>query len=187
MTKTPLVALPLAFAAACTDDPVSYSAPVGITLQVRSNDVATDGTMTLDKMITTESGNPYGKFIGDAQTKLGHDPSLIELDSVSLTLDTTKSTNVASLDQVMTGDSFASFVINDTDTVLAAAKFTNPTGIGPFAGSSTFDMTTLAEADIDKLVGGSFKVALDAPAAAGFEALGADAVLQLTFTFSAFE
>jgi hypothetical protein len=187
MTKTPLVAVvPLLFAA-CTDDPVSYSAPVGITLQVRSNDVATDGTIALDKMITTESGNPYGKFISDAQQKLGKNPSLIELDSVTLSLDTTKSTNVTLLEQIMIGESRTSFVLNDTDTVIDAARFTNPTSAGPFNGTATFDMTPLAEADVEKLLGGSFKVQLNAAAAPELASTDADAVLQLTFTFSAYE
>jgi len=187
MTKTPLVALPLVFAAACADDPVSYSAPVGIVLQVKSNDIASDGTMALDKMITTESGNPYGKFISDAEAKLGHAPSLIELDSATLTLDASKSTNITLLEQVLTGDVATSFVLNDTNTVLDAAHFANPTGAGLFNGASAFDMTTLSNDDVTMLIGGSFKVQLDAAAAGAFSSTGGEAVLQLTYTFSAYE
>jgi len=187
MTKTSLVALPLVFAAACTDDPVSYSAPVGITVQVKSNDISGDGRMALDKMITTENGNPYGKFIGDAEAKLGRAPSLIELDSATITLDVSKSSGVTALEQVLSGDVATTFVLNDTNTILDAAHFATPTGAGPFNGTSAFDMTTLSDDDITKLIGGSFKVQLDAAAAPAFSSAGADAVLQLTYTFSAYE
>jgi hypothetical protein len=40
---------------------------------------------------------------------------------------------------------------------------------------------------MSKLLGGSFKVVIRGPAAATFEAAGADADLQLTLTFAAYE
>ena len=61
MTKLPLALCALA---ACGSDPVSFSEPVGIELKAKSGDV-TNAAMTEQKDITTESGNPYGKFTSD--------------------------------------------------------------------------------------------------------------------------
>jgi hypothetical protein len=184
MTKTPLLAL--VALAACGDDPVSYSAPVGIELKAKSGEVSSSNTLTPEKGITTESGNPYAKFISDAQTKLGRDPGLIELDKVTLTLGA-QSSNVVGLEQVMTGDVYVSFLTNDSNNTFVAAHFDAPTGLGPYAGHSSFDWTAVGDQDVEKMLGGSFKVVLNAPAAAEFGTKGAEAILQLTFTFSAFE
>lgn len=63
----PLVVFALFGVAACSDDPVSYSAPVGINLKAKSGDVS--GTAISEaKSITTETANPYGAFVGDATT-----------------------------------------------------------------------------------------------------------------------
>ena len=147
---------------------------------------AANNALTPEKGITTESGNPYGKFISDAQAKLGHDPSLIELEKVTITLGA-QSTNVTGLEQVMTGDVYVSFLTNDTNNTFVAAHFGSPTGLGPFEGHSSFDWNAIGEPDVAKMLGGSFKVVLNAPAATEFSTKGAEAVLQLTFTFSAFE
>ena len=184
MTKTPLLALLVL--GACASDPVSYSAPVGIELKAKSGDVSASNALTPDKGITTESGNPYGKFVNDAEAKIGHAPSRIDLEKVTITLGA-QSTNVVGLEDVMTGDATVSFLTNDTNNTFVAAKLASPTGVGPVAGSSTFDWSQIGDPDIDKMLGGSFKVVLNAPAAAGFASKGAEAVLQLTFTFSAFE
>jgi len=69
----------LAVLAACGDDPVSFSAPVGIELKAKSDDVM-NGVITEDKGITTESGNPYGAFINDATARLGRAPGRVEID-----------------------------------------------------------------------------------------------------------
>ena len=184
MTKTPLVALVLF--AACGSDPVNYSAPVGIELKVKSGEVTATNALTPEKGITTESGNPYGAFINDAKAKIGHDPSEIDLEMVTLTLGA-QSTNVSGLEQVMTGDAYVSFLMNDTNNTFVAAHFGSPTGIGPVDGHASFDWSQVGAPDVAKLLAGSFKVVLNAPAAADFSTKGADAVLQLTFTFSAFE
>src|SRR4051812_35810400 len=98
MTKLALILLALA---ACGSDPVSFSQPVGITLKAKSGDV-NNATITENKDVTTESGNPYGAFISDATAKLGgHAPGTIEVNDVTLTLGGT-SQGVATLDQVMT-------------------------------------------------------------------------------------
>jgi hypothetical protein len=183
MTKTPILALVLL--AACGDDPVSFSEPVGIELKAKSGDVA-NMTLTPDKSITTESGNPYGKFIDDAKAKLGKDPGRIELDAVTLTLGA-QSTNVSALEQVMTGDIAVQFLTNDTNNTFVAGHWTSPTGLGPVAGDASFDWDMVGSPDVAKFLGGSFKVVLNAPATTDFSTKGAEASLQLTFTFSAFE
>ena len=115
--------------AACGDDPLSYSGPVAINLKAESG--AVNGTAISDeKGITTESGNPYGAFIGDARTRLGHDPSHVEIDGLQLTLGA-QSTGVTALDQVYTGDVDVLFLMNDTNNTYPAGLFTNPTVPGP--------------------------------------------------------
>jgi hypothetical protein len=188
MSKTPLLAAITALSlAACGDDPVNYSAPVGIELKAKSGDVM-NAAINENKGITTESGNPYGAFITDAMNRLGgRDPSHIELDKLTLTLGG-QSTNVASLDQVMTGDVAVSFLTNDTNNTFVAGHFTSPTGVGPVDASSiTFDWSQVGAPDVAKMLGGSFKVVITAPAAAGYDTKGAEASLELTFTFTAFE
>lgn len=184
MSKTPLLALLLV--AACGDDPVSYSAPVGIELKVKSGEVSSSNALTPEKGITTESGNPYGAFISDAEAKLGRAPGLIELDKVTMTLGA-QSSNVTGLEQVMTGDVYVSFLTNDSNNTFVAAHWPSPTGIGPVEGHSSFDWSSVGSQDVDKMLGGSFKVVLNAPAAADFSTKGAEASLQVTFTFTAFE
>lgn len=184
MTKTPLIALILL--AACGDDPVQFSEPVGIELKAKSGDV-TNSAVKEDKSITTESGNPYGKFIADAMAKLGGaNPSEIDLDKVTLTLGAL-STNVTSLDQVVTGDVVVTFLTNDTNNTFVAAHCMNPTGVGPFDCSVAFDWSQVGSGDVPKMLGGSFKVGITGPSAAGFDTKGAEASLQLTFTFTAFQ
>ena len=186
MSKTLLLAFPVLVLAACGDDPVQFSEPVGIELKAKSGEV-TNMAINTNKGITTESGNPYGKFVSDAMAKLGGaEPSSIEVDKVTLTLGA-QSSNVASLEQVLTGDVYVQFLTNDTNNTFVVAHFASPTGVGPVDGHTQFDWTQVGSADVPKMLGGSFKVVLTGPSAAGFDTKGADASLQLTFTFTAFE
>ncbi len=174
--------------AACGSDPVSYSAPVGINLKAKSSDTM-NGVVSNEKNITTESGNPYAKFITDAKAKLGgRDPSAIEIDKVELFLGAS-STGVTRIGEVFDGPVEILFQVNDSNNSYPAATGLVPatTGPGPTEISTTFDSDTLPEFDYQKLLGGGFKVVLRGPAAAGFSTKGADADLQVTFTFSAFE
>jgi len=183
MQKTPLIALVLF--AACGGDPVNYSAPVGIELKAKSGEVVNNAT-TPDKNINTESGNPYGAFVTEARNKLGHDPGSIELDKVTITLGA-QSTNVTALEQVVTGDVFVKFLTNDTNNTFNAGKWTSPTGPGPVTGDVLFAFDMVGDPDVAKFIGGSFKVVLSATAATDFANKGAEASLQVTFTFTAFE
>jgi hypothetical protein len=171
--------------AACGDDPLSYSAPVAINLKAESG--AVNGTAISDeKGINTESGNPYGAFIGDARARLGHDPARVEIDELRLTLGA-QSEGVTTLEQVYTGDVDVLFLMNDTNNTYSAGRVTNPTGAGPVGVGILFDSTTVSEQDWVKLVGGSFKVVIRGTAATDFASKGAKADLQLAFTFAAFE
>jgi hypothetical protein len=185
MAKTQLFALPVLVLAACGDDPVQFSEPVGIELKAKSGEVV-NNTVDANKGINTESGNPYGAFISEAEVKLGRDPGSIELDKLTLTLGA-QSTNLTGLEQVMTGDVVVQFLTNDTNNTYVAGHFGSPTGVGPVEGHAQFDWTQVGTDDVEKMLGGSFKVVLRAPAATGFETKGAEASLQLTFTFTAFE
>jgi len=171
--------------AACGDDPVSYSAPVGINLKAESG--AVNGTAISDeKGITTESGNPYGVFIGDAKARLGHDPSRIELDALTLTLGA-QSTGVTALEQVYVGDVDVLFLMNDTNNTYPAGRISDPVGAGPLDVGVLLESDAVADQDWLKFVGGSFKVVIRGTAAQGFASKGAKADLQLNFTFAAFE
>jgi len=175
----------LVLVGACGSDPVSFSEPVGIELKAKSGDVA-QNVVSEDKDITTESGNPYGAFVNDATQKLGHAPSRIEIDSLTLSLGA-DSTGVVALEEVVTGDVDVSFLVNDTSDTFDAAHVSSPTGVGPLDMDPSFDFTSAGAVDQARLLAGSFKVVLRAPAAAAFSGKGATATLETTFTFTAFD
>lgn len=171
--------------AACSDDPVSYSAPVGINLKAESG--AVNGTAISDeKGITTESGNPYGAFVADARAALGRDPARIEIDSITLTLGA-QSTGVTALEQVYAGDVDVLFLMNDTNNTYPIGRVTNPTGTGPVDVGVLLESDAVSDTDWPKFLGGSFKVVIRGTAATDFATKGAKADLQLNFTFAAFE
>ena len=188
LASTAMLSLGALGLAACGgDDAVSYSAPVGIKLQVRSGDVA-GGVASTDKNINTESGNPYAAFIADARDALGgNDPGRIEVEGVTLTLATT-STGVTTMGEVFDGTTEVQFVMNSNNTSypVASIAVVATTGAGPIDLDVGFDSTTVADADWSGVVGGSFKVVLTGPAQADFENAGADADLDATFTFGAY-
>ena len=171
--------------AACGDDPVSYSTPVGINLKVKSGDVSSNAISDA-KAITTESGNPFGAFVGDAQSKLGRDPSRIEVDDLTLTLGA-QSTGVTTLQEVYTGDVDVAFITNDTNNTYDVGHIMNPMGVGPDEVDVDFVSSQVSAADFSKMLNGSFSVVIRGPAAAMFSNKGAEANMQLTFTFSAFK
>lgn len=184
MTRLFLIAL---LATACADDPLSYSAPVAINLKAKSGDTQ-NAVVTDEKGITTESGNPYGAFVSDAQRTLdGRDPATIEVDKVELFLGA-NSTGVTTLGEVFDGDVDVLFQMNDTNNTYPVAGRSIPATTA--AGPVTLDVEfsgDVPEADFEKMLSGSFKVVVRGAAASGFEAKGADADLQTTFVFAAFE
>jgi hypothetical protein len=184
-----LATFTVATLAACGgDDPLEYSEPVTINLKVKSSDVV-NNALEDDKGITTESGNPYGAFVANARRELGGvDPSRVALDTTTLTLGAS-STGVLELGEVFTGNVEVNFTTNDTDNTYPAAwrAFAAADGSGPIELTSGFSTDTLSSADFTKILGGSFKVGIRGPAAAGFAAANVDADLQVTLTFTAFE
>ncbi|HEU0035548.1 MAG TPA: hypothetical protein VFQ53_33285 [Kofleriaceae bacterium] len=174
-------------AVGCGDDPVSYSDTVGINLKAKSAETV-GGTVTDDKAITTESGNPYGAFVADATSAIGRDPGDIEVERVELLLGGS-SIGVTTLGEVFTGTVEVLFQMNDTNNSYPVASLDVPatTGGGPIALGVSFDGEAVSDVDYTKLLSGSFKVILRGPAASGFDTKGADVDLQTTFTFSAFE
>lgn len=168
-----------------TEPPVAFSQPVGINLKAKSGDVR-GGSITDEKGINTESGNPYGAFVAAARQALGgRDASRIEVGSLALILGA-GSSGVVSLDQVVAGQVDVLFKMNDTNNTYPVGKVTNPTGGGPVSLSIDFQPAQVSSEDFAKLLNGSFKVVVRGTAAAGFATRGAEAVLQLTFAFRAY-
>jgi hypothetical protein len=185
MTLRHAVVILAVLATACgTKDPVTYSAPVGISLDVKSADVA-GGAIRVDKNVTTETGNPYGAFVNDAVKALGGSPSRIGVSSATLALEPS-STGVTTLQQVFTGAARLSFEPNGTSTLYPAASVETPTGAGPVPMQVSFDSTSMTPADYDALVGANFQVVLTGTPAAGFGSATATARLQAVLTFVAY-
>jgi hypothetical protein len=182
-----LFLMSLAVCAACGEDPLSYSAPVGINLKAKSADTM-NGVVTDEKAITTESSNPYGKFVADARARIGRDPAVIDVDRVELFLGAA-STGVTALGEVFDGDIEVVFQMNDTNNSYPVAKgaVAAGTAAGPVALGIAFPASEIPDADYVKLLNGSFKVIARGPAAPSFQSKGADADLQVTLTFAAFE
>jgi hypothetical protein len=164
---------------------VSFSAPVGINMKVKSSDVASTA-ITEDKEITTENGNPYGAFVSDATTRLGRAPGRIEVDSATLLLGA-QSTNVTRLEDVFTGVVDIAFLMNDTNNTYEVGSVTDPTGVGPIDVAIALSGSDMAPQDFTKYLGGGFRVIARGSAAPGFTSKSAEAALQVTFTFAAFE
>ena len=173
--------------AACGNDPVSYSQPVTINLKAKSADVA-NNVVADEKSITSENSNPYGKFVNDARAAIGKDPSRIALEDATLTLGA-NSTGVITLGEVFTGATEVNFTTNDTNNTYPAASgvIAATAGSGPLALTTAFSTDPLSTTDFAKLLGGSFKIGIRGPASVGFAGKGADADIQVTLTFSAFE
>jgi hypothetical protein len=181
------LAVALALCAACSDDPVSYSAPVGITLKARSAN-ASNGVVADEKSINTESGNPYGAFVSAARARIGRDPSIIDVEGVEVGLGP-GSTGVAILGDVFTGTVDLVFQMNDTNITypVATGIIAADTTAGPVPLEVSFVAEEVPDLDYVKLLLGSFKLAARGTAAPAFATKGAEANLQVTLTFAAFE
>lgn len=175
----------VALVAACGDDPVSYSSPVAINLKAESG--AVNGTaLSNEKSIKDEAGNPYGAFITDARAKIGHDPTLVEIDRLTLTLGAL-STGVTGLDEIFAGTVDVLFIVNTTNNTYPVGQVTNPAGVGPVGVDVSFQASAIAPQDWPNYLSGDFKVVIRGVAAPNFASKGAKADLQLAFTFAAFE
>ncbi|WP_434383101.1 hypothetical protein [Melittangium boletus] len=176
-----LCALPLIGCA-----PVSSSAPVGINLKAKSSDAA-NGTVTSQKSIESETGNPFKVFVDAARRELdGKSPSRVELTSLTLTLGA-QSVGVASLSEVFSGRVDVLFLINESNNTYAAGHVEGPSGSGPVALVVDFDSEALPPADYTRFLNGKFNVVLRGSAAPTFMGKGANVDFQTTFSFTAFE
>jgi hypothetical protein len=185
MTTRHAAVLVAVLATACgSKDPVTYSAPVGISLDARSGDVVS-GTLEVDKNVTTESGNPYGAFANAAVRALGGNPSRIAVTSATLALEPS-STNVTTLQQVFTGTVQLAFQANGSDSLYPAASVVQPTGAGPVSMQVSFDSATMTPADFQDLVGANFRVVLSGTPSTGFASAAATARLEAVLTFVAY-
>jgi hypothetical protein len=180
------LAISLSLAAGCGSDPVSVSEPIGIELKVKSSDVATDGTVTADKNITTESGNPWGKFVGDAEAKLGGQPGRIDLDLAALSLGPASS-GVAALGEIFDGEVTVQFETDSATDYAVAAGTVDASSGNEVELDPGFSFGDFQDAELDALLAGTFRVVLVGPTTGGFAGAGADADLELTLDFSAFE
>ncbi|HEU5056995.1 MAG TPA: hypothetical protein VFU21_10745 [Kofleriaceae bacterium] len=170
------------------DDPVSYSQPVGIELKAE-HDKVINGTLSEEKSITTESGNPYGAFVSGAQDALGgFDPGDIDVDEVSVALGA-GSDGVVGLGEVFDGTFEVLFLMNDTDDTfdVASGDIEGDDDGGPKDLFVHFDSAEVSDENYEKLLSGSFKVVYRCPAQPSFDGSGAKADLQVTLTFTAYE
>ncbi len=176
--------------AACGEDPVSYSGPVGIELKADADKVTTaGGPLTDSKHITDETGNPYGAFIGAARDVLGHDPSRIEVTGVTVLLGA-DSTGVTMLGEIFDGSFEVLFEMSDTHDTFAAAHGTidaTTQGGGPIVLTIDYDAETFTGTNLQKLISGGFNVVYRGPTQPTYMATTAKADLQITLTFEAFE
>jgi hypothetical protein len=180
-----LAVIAVAVGFACGKDPVSYSSPVGISLDARSGDV-TAGQLAVTKNINTETGNPYGAFTNAAVQALGRAPSRITVTGATLSLEPTSS-GVTVLEQVLGAGTTLAFQMNASGGVYRVATIAQATGTGPVPMDVSLDSAPMPPGDYADLVGGSFKVLLTGPAAAGFAAAGGTARMEATLTFVAWE
>lgn len=177
----------LVLAVGCSDDPVSVSDVVDLKLTLSSVDVE-NGTLLDEKNINTESGNPYGAFVQKARDEIGGEPSRIAVTGTAVTVDAT-SRNVTTLGGVFLGTTRFEFIMNGSTTryVVATKDVVGGDGAGPIQFAVDFDSAPMPAADYTDMAGGSFKVALSGPPAAGFETANADANITISLTFEAFE
>lgn len=179
--------IPLAVCTACGGDPVSYSAPVGIHLKAKSADTV-DGIVSDEKSIDTESGNPYGMFVGDARARIGRDPAVIRVERAELGLEA-GSAGVAALGDVFAGTVDVGFEMNESSFPIRVATGTIDAGAGagPVALDIVFAADEIPDAEYVRLLLGSFKLVARGPAAPAFADKGAEADLAITLTFAALE
>jgi hypothetical protein len=186
------IVLPLsvavALAGACADDPdpVEVSEVVGIELKADADKVV-GATLTDEKNINTESGNPYGAFVSDATQQLGRAPGRIEVETVDILIGA--GSDVTELNQIFDGEVEVLFVMNgSSDTIPVASVLIDQTvqGGGPVALEPDYDWSTLSSPNFDDLVSGNFKVVYRGPTTVGYSGGPQKCNLQLDFTFVAF-
>lgn len=168
----------------CAADAVSDT----ITLNLKiKGDSAKSGVVSQEKEISSESGNPYGKFITAAKDAIGADPGRIELDTCELSLGA-KSKGVTKLEEVFGGEVSVLLLVDSTKNSHNAAKAESVSGAGPAALTSSFKTTGLSAKDMEKIVKGDFKVVVRGNAASTFDGnKDQEADLQVSMMFAAYD
>jgi hypothetical protein len=157
----------LSSAAACGDalGPVD-SIPMTLTINsMNSSDIDPVGVIEKDENIGTETGNPWGEFIRLAEDQCQTTPAGFDVLSVTIALDVAGSSDVATLDDVISGDAivfFASTRGNDAAAVrVDVGSGAGLAGVGPVNLPVIASRTQLA-ALLERMVGGDFHVGLRA-------------------------
>ncbi len=174
---------------ACGSDVVNFSAPVGITISLKSANAATAAPYAFtpqSKLISTEQGNPYGAFVNEATRQLGRAPSRISVSYLWVEL-LPSSKGVTDLGQVASQLGVGFELVGTTVTPVGAAA--GPTGaIGTgFPMATSFDSAGLDPTAFSSLLGGSFPVVLTGDAVSTFPSANATADLQVIFGFVAYK
>ena len=144
----------------CAEDPVTVSDRIVIQLSgIKESDI-TSGVVEKSKNVTTESGNPYGAFLQNARTTLGHNPSRIEVLMAQITL-SGDSRGVISLEDLFTGEVNV-FLDADVGGTVPVGRVTNPTGMGPVDCAIVSTESSLAPI-MDALLSGNFRVGVRGP------------------------
>ncbi len=172
---------------ACGADPISYSEPVGIELKADADKVTND-TLSEEKGIKSEAGDPYTAFVIDARVALGgFDPSRIIVGGVMLSL-AADSEGVLALGEIFDGEFVVLFEMENTnDTFMVASGDIGLSSAASVALAATFDSEGMSETNMGQLLAGDFKVVYRAPTNATYEFTNAKSKLQVTLTFEAFE
>jgi len=177
-----LVVLSLAGLAGC-ESPAASSDTIVIRLSgIKEGDVA-DGVVEREKNVTTETSNPYARFLADARAALGRDPSRVEVDAVSITLggDTR---GVAGFQELFSGETNV-FLRDDVGGTVYVGRVGAPSGVGPVECEVVATEESLAPI-LPALLSGAFRVGVRGPtnrlATDDF-----DAKVEVSIRFSALE
>ena len=132
---------------------------------MNSSDIDPVGIIEKDENIGTETGNPWGEFIRLAEDQCQTTPAGFDVLSVTIALDVAGSSDVATLDDVISGDAivfFASTRGNDAAAVrVDVGSGAGLAGVGPVNLPVIASRTQLA-ALLERMVGGDFHVGLRA-------------------------
>jgi len=182
MVQGILVLVALGAVAGC-EEPAATSDTIVIRLSgIKEGDII-DGFVEREKNVTTETSNPYAAFLADAREALGTDPTLVEVEAVSLTLggDTR---GVAGFEELFTGEVNVFLRTDDGGTVYVG-RVTDPTGVGPVECELVAGDEALAPI-LPSLLDGSFRVGVRGatPRVAGDDF---DAKVEVAIGFAAYE
>lgn len=168
MTRSPrILGVALLAAVGCGDElaanTVNFSGPVTVNVDKFKDGDVRNNAFDSDKSINTESGNPYGSFLQQARAVLGRPPAAVLVERVTLTLGR-DTRGVTAFEQFL-GGPLTVYLASSSATV-NLGTVTQPTGAGPVEVNIVATRDTLAPIN-NELVGGSFKVGIRVPAAAG--------------------